>query len=281
MKVCAVAILATASLLLGPACMTQRCDGLWPGDSAPVLLTEKDAGAVVPVARYQPIGVLLPGSNRRINDSDEARLLPYHPTVCQPPDMTFASFAPVWAIYKDKLSRIGGRFEISAPAQGAHHAWHVTVIVGTDPGAVGYAGTYFGRGVVFMSPGQSFVVSWTVGGRTPIINNPAVLAPAGLAMTMATSWGARFTQQLFVATGYGTDEINAPDALPLGCNISPHGECSRVPVGPSQKVVVADEYGYACSLDGGCEQTKADASGAPGDVNLPPLSEVARPYIAY
>jgi hypothetical protein len=274
MKGVVLATLSTAALVFSQACGGPQCIcSPYPQYSA-VLLTEKDSGLVLPLALYQSIGVMLPGSGRQIDSSDHDRLIPYHSTVDQTTGSTYAAFTPEAVIYWDRLNRLGGRVELFAPAQGSHHEWHVTVMIGTDNPNLGNFGTYYGSGTALVAPGQSFVISWTVGTPAPIITDPTVLAAATLPVTVESAYRPTnqpqftvlktFMQQLFVATGRGTAQIDAPNALPLGCNAGPGMMCSSGPVGPSQKVSVQDWSGWTCSLDGGCAQLTKDAHFLPG-----------------
>jgi len=271
-----------AAICLVGAFLGQSCGGCicspYPFYTA-VTLTSRDANTVVPLGAYQTLGVLLPGSDRQIDTSDSKRLIPYHPTVDQPPDMTFAEFSPTGA-----TPPFGGKVEISASAQGGNPRWHVTVMLGTDPQSDGWPAGYIGSGTMLLAPGQSFVMSWPVGADAPTSTDPTVLAAVGEAMPVHSEYEAgpdyrfivykTFNQQLFLAAGSGTAQLAAVSALPPRCNSEPGPGCSTIPVGCSETIRVIDDAGWQCSLDRGCVPLKGIAAQRPGGYQPPPATNL-------
>jgi hypothetical protein len=255
-----LAVLCLAGLLAGGSCSTCICSP-YPFYS-PVFLTTADANEVVPIGFYQAVGVLLPGSGRTINASDAGRVISYRPTVDQPDGMTYESFTPGTLNYTGKPPPFGGLVDLRAPAQGRLPSWHVLLMIGSDPFGENIQGTYSGRGTTLMVTGQSFIVTWRVGGAAPTTTNASVLSPVGPVLTLHSAYGKgpnyafsvdkTFTQQLFIATGIGTATLNAPDAMPEGCNAAPSASCHSLLVGPGQEFDVRDDPGWSCSLGKGC-----------------------------
>jgi hypothetical protein len=270
MRVGTLATFCVVVLLVGSSCGPQCTCSPYPFYSA-VFLTGADSNKVVPLGFGQYLGVLLPGSGRTIEGSDGVRLIPYLPTVDQPDDMTFEQF---WPGATMNTGTFGGTVTLSSRAQPARAvgrslpAWHLTVVIGSDPRGEFNQGTYSGRGTTTMVTGQSFVVSWPVGGAAPTTSDVSVLAPVGPITTVHSAYqpGGQttfsviktFTQQLFVATGVGRAKLNAPDAMPPGCNASPEPACSTGRVGPSQDFVVRNDPTWTCSVRHGCIHDSAN-----------------------
>jgi hypothetical protein len=224
-----------------------------------VMLTAADSGKIISLGLRQSVGVLLPAGNRTIRDSDPNRLTPYPSPQDQPPSMTLEVFGPNATEYTGKLFNFGGTVVLSSPAAGPNPEWQVTVVVGSDP-LSGYSGTtYLGAGTTVMLAGQSFVISWPVGGKAPTTSDPSVLAPFGPAAQLepafyttgeAVTFGAPFMQQLFVASGLGTARLASPDTVLVSNN------SQRIPFGPSQDFIVTMAPAWECSLEHGCMQLK-------------------------
>jgi hypothetical protein len=261
----ALVLMAGASCIPNEDCSQAACG---TGPAVRVLLTEKNAGEVIPITTFDSVGVLLPGT-ALVQVSDESRLVAV-PVPQQPPDQTFRMFRPVYEPVPGKPWTFGGRVTLSSPAVGTGRQWHVTLIIGTDPqtktdGRSAYP-SYFSRASQLnLALGQTFTLNWPVGLAPPSSSDERVLAPvtgviavdegsANIAATRVTA-GSTYEEQLFAAVGSGQAVLLLPRAVgSQGCAIKDtQGHCLETPT-----LFVASRSTWTCSVDGGCSQVNWD-----------------------
>ena len=264
MVACALVLVAEPSCISNENCSQSACA---TGPGVHVLVTEGNAGQVIPITPFDPVGVLLPGK-AVVTVSDESRLAAV-PVPQQPPDKTFRIFKPVYDPVPGKPWTFGGKVTLSSPAAGTRREWHVTLIIGTDPqtktdGRSAYT-SYFSGADLNLALGQTFTLNWPVGFAPPSSSDERVLAPvtgviaideghANIAVTRVTA-GPSYEEQLFAAVGSGEAVLSLAQAVgSQGCAIKDtQGRCLETPT-----LHVESRPNWMCSVDGGCAQVNWD-----------------------
>lgn len=251
--------------LQATACGHCSCGGT--GFGVEVLLKDADVNSVVAVSGRQRVGVELSGSDRTITSSDPGRMSPSG-SFPQPAGMTVRMFTPNWVKTADGLEQFGGTLRLSAPAQGSHDAWRVTLIVDTHPLGL--------SALNVVTVGQSWIYRWPAGGVGPTSSDTRVLAAAGPAVpvtaaygdlrTPGLSTGETWLQQLFYAAAPGKAFAADPHPQPTMTNEE---------FGSGSEFIVKMNPDWSCSVESGCRQIVAGGSQAPDqgygvDVTPPP-----------
>jgi hypothetical protein len=261
----AMVLIAGASCIPNEDCSNAACG---TGPAVRVLLTEKNAGEVIPITTFDSVGVLLPGT-ALVKVSNESRLVAV-PVPQQPPDQTFRIFKPVYEPVPGKPWTYGGAVTLSSPAAGTRREWQVTLIIGTDPltktdGRSAYPSYFSGASELKLALGQTFTLNWPVGFAPPSSSDERVLAPvtgviaidegyANIAVTRVTA-GLTYEEQLFLAVGSGQAVLSLPRAVgSQGCaNKDTQGHCLETPT-----LFVESRPTWRCSVDDGCSQVNWD-----------------------